>query len=289
MTKEVNKDDDSILKPWASFLGRMRGIPEYLKKRCWFLLFITPFLYFFWMFITVDPEYACINPKNFDLCLDACFLYRDSFKKLPTDDQMVMHFNANRESFDKIKQMKLDVIKSRGNHLLIKKLEEFALPYAFSSSMFVAYSSVSPQDKPDTPRIVVARGGLTQAAQERFPEVEYALEFDVSMTQYINGGRKYWPHSIRTKGYIYFPFSPKVVNGYVLGGKWASREERGVKLANIGNETKGTKGSNEKWLKWRLFDNLDGHFPDDWKSSEYLLRKIDDNWFLFISKDVNGG
>ncbi len=95
-------------------------------------------------------------------------------------------------------------------------------------------------------------------------------KFDVASTMFIKGldeeSKKRWPWVIRTKGYIYSP--DNIVNGLPSA------------LDNL------NKSGRRSFI---LQDQLDNHWPDNWVYNQCLLRPIEDNWYLFLCKQQNGG
>lgn len=86
---------------------------------------------------------------------------------------------------------------------------------------------------------------------------------------YIAGAGKEWPWVNRLKGYLYFPLpEPRIEQGKLLGAmQFADGQRR----------------------PWRVLEQLDGDWPEDWASGECLLRRIEPQWFLILCKDHVGG
>lgn len=211
----------------------------------------------------VDPEGACKGYKNFDLCSDAWF-YQEHFSLLPTDDEMIEHFRKNRQKFE---SMKDDALVARGR----KSEEMWVARYKAIVPTGTVYTFWPPgnyfaQEKYDPTRCWIFHS--YPPSFEISGHHPTAFAFEVKSSMYINGvAYKDWPFVSHEKGYVYFLTPPVVGKNLVI----VQKMETGSKCT------------------WRLLDQLDGKWTEDLKMNEFVLRQIEPQWFLYISKDHIGG
>lgn len=217
-------------------------------------LVVITVLLAYWQVRNLDPEGACRGFEYFSRCWDAWANYYPAltFKKLPTDEEMIESFNQYRQDFDEAKDQ---VVSSypymSGLHNPVWKarhgIDNFYNMIPWPPNV---YSSPPPIDEPTSNR-------------------EWAWRFYVESTMYIAGAGEEWPWVNRLKGYLYFPLpEPRIEQGKLLGARqFASGQSR----------------------PWRVLAQLDENWPEDWVSGECLLRRIEPQWFLILCKDHVGG
>ncbi|HEY8098829.1 MAG TPA: hypothetical protein VIE65_22400 [Methylobacter sp.] len=225
------------------------------------ILLLLGLVALYWRLKDIDPEGGCKDISNFSLCFDAWTSGYDgplikSFRKLPTDQELIDNLQRHRSDFDE------------------------ALSRIFSRSFgFALY--------PDKSSGWHSRAGLVFAnrwclwppkvytsASGHFDEprrsIEWAWRFPISTTKYIKEVGKDWPWGNRQKGYIYFPQTvPEIEHGRLIGPVY--------KTTLL--ETKAS---------WRVLEQLDESWPDDWAHDECLLRRIEPHWFLYLCRDIIG-
>jgi hypothetical protein len=207
----------------------------------------------YWQVRNIDPEGACKGFKYFSRCWDTWANYHPAlnFKKLPTDAEMIGRFNKYRQDLDVIR----DRAMSGGNYS-----SDYSNPtWKDRHGVYGAYKII-----PWTPDIYYSSRSVNQTSNR-----EWVYEFHVESTMYIAGAGKEWPWVNRLKGYLYFPLpEPRIDQGILLGAmQFASGQLR----------------------PWRVLEQLDGNWPEDWASGECLLRRIEPQWFLILCKDHVGG
>jgi hypothetical protein len=75
-----------------------------------------------------------------------------------------------------------------------------------------------------------------------------------------------YPGSFINKGYCYFPQPPRVEEGHLIVARYDPKIRKYT--ARPGH---------------RVFTSLD-KFPPKWRDGEYVLKRIDDHWFLFMCR-----
>lgn len=216
------------------------------------LLLVVGLFSIYWQVRNIDPEGACKEFKYFSRCWDAWFNYHpaDTFKKLPTDQQMIDSFNQYRHDFDEAKEQAM-------SHYHMSFLDNPVWKKRHGIDYFHLMAPWS--------RSILESNGFIEPDNGR----EWAYEFHVASTMYIAGAGKEWPWVNRLKGYVYFPLpEPQIEHGRLQGAILKKRNER---------------------MSWRVLEQLDGNWPEDWASLECLLRRIEPQWFLFLCKDRVGG
>lgn len=217
------------------------------------LFLATGLLVIYWQIRNIDPEGACKRFEYFSRCWDTWANYHPdhNFKKLPTDTEMIERFNQYRQDLDTIKER----VVSRGYY----SSDRINLEWEARHRVHDAYKMM-----PWPPNIYSSSHFVAPTSNR-----EWAYEFHVDSTMYIAGTGKEWPRVNRLKGYLYFPLpEPNIEQGRLLGPI---------------HFTSGQRRS------WRVREQLDGDWPEDWASGECLLRRIEPQWFLFLCKDHVGG
>lgn len=202
----------------------------------------------------VDPEGACKGYKNIGICMLALY-EAHYFSPLPSDDEMIEHFERNRQEFENM--AKYETFSERDNTVAKR-----CWKYGWAKPNIRKYEKFCrmPQDIYST-----QEKGISSCFSGDRGEWAYALEME--RTIYILDADYSWPHNSHEKGYVYFPIAPKIENGRVIGPKMKDGPR----------------------MTWRLFDTLDNTWPTDMERNEYILKQIEPQWFLYISKDHIGG
>lgn len=223
------------------------------------MMFLFPVTCSYLEYRNVDPDGECKGFKNVGICLDALGLSR-YFSELPNDDEMIERFRKHRQDYENMRK--------DADLVLQKKLSEtyWRKKYAAIVNGGVVFACFPRAIYTDFEQYKPC-GGPFMYNFENPDNRLFAFAFETDRTKYIKGADYGWPHNSHEKGYVYFPIVPKIENGRVIGSK--------------------TKNGSR--ITWRLFDRLDGKWPEDMKGWEYRLRRIDPQWFLYISKDHVGG
>lgn len=215
-------------------------------------LFLAGVLLIYWQVRNVDPEGACKGFEYFSRCLDAWANYHPAinFKKLPTDAEMIEHFKQYRQDFNEARDQAMSQLSYAG----------FLNNPAWKARHGIDYFySMMPW-----PPNIYSSSYFIEPISNR----EWVWQFNVASTMYIIKAGKEWPWVNRLKGYLYFPLpEPRIEQGRLLGPI---------------SKKSGQRSS------WRMLEQLDGNWPEDWSSGECLLRRIETQWFLFLCKDHVG-
>ncbi|WP_019865722.1 hypothetical protein [Methylovulum miyakonense] len=210
-------------------------------------------LLIYWQVRNIDPEGSCKGFEYFSKCWDAWANYHQAlnFKKLPADQKMIDSFNQHRQDFDDAKDQAMSQTNYAG----------FLNKPAWKARHGIDYF----YNMIPWPPSVYSSSRTVEPASNH----EWAWRFYVESTMYIAGAGKEWPWVNRLKGYLYFPLpEPRIEQGKLLGAmQFADGQRR----------------------PWRVLEQLDGDWPEDWASGECLLRRIEPQWFLILCKDHVGG
>lgn len=223
------------------------------------ILPLVGFVGLYWRVKDIDPEGGCKDLSNLYLCFDAWASGYDdpsikSFRKLPTDQELIDNLQRNRSEFDEA----LGIIFSHqfGFALYTGKPAGW---HSKAGLLFANRWGLWP------PKVYTSVSGYFNEPRQ---SIEWAWQFPIATTKYIKNVGKYWPWGTRQKGYIYFPkMAPEIEHGRLIGPVYKT-------------------SFSEKKESWRVLDQLDGNWPDDWAHNECLLRRVEPQWYLYICKDV---
>ncbi len=178
---------------------------------------------------------------------------------LPSDEEMIAHFKANRTEFEEI----------------VKRYRNYdAGPKGFHSEW---------RNKDDTDEILKTVGIRRITSSYPWLPNHYSKETKQLFKQQLKNGlyhKMRHKHSVLIvkpfprsryysknlyyvnvwKSYVYFPEEPRITKGRLV---WRIDK-------------------NEKPISSRVEDSLD-HFPDDWDRFESVYRQIGPQWFLVLS------
>lgn len=245
-------------------------------QRRWgvFMIVLVIFSLIYWRIKDIDPEGGCRELKYFATCVSVIgeeLPPLELFKPLPTDQEMIDKFYGYRDEF------------------------EAALRQTLATRSLSIWFYQSPESRERIGLIdFTSWGRWPKKTYEESPIQlsnsisEMAFAFRMASTKYIRGSEQEWPWVDREKGYVYFPSPvPRISNGWLIGPMY------GPNL--ISNVPKGwsQKGwpypGDRRRIAWRVRDQLNNNWPEDWASFECLLRPIEPQWFLYLCKDQTGG
>ena len=221
----------------------------------------------------IDPEGACRELRYFATCVSVIgeeLPPLQLFRPLPTDEEMIDKFYRYHNEFEAA----LKIILTQRSQMSSFDTPEWRVRSGlFRFNIWQRWPKETYEERP---------------TQRSNSISEMAFAFDIASTKYIRGSEQEWPWGGRQKGYVYFPLpAPKISNGWLIGPMY----EPG-RLNNVPNgwSQKGWPypgGRNR--IAWRVRDQLNNDWPEDWVSFECLLRQIEPQWFLYLCKDQTGG
>jgi len=216
---------------------------------------------------------------------------------LPSDEQMIEHFNAHRTEFEQLVQgyrnyRRGDVFYERSSDevkALMKRLGVYQVAEAQGASGTWYPDSYSAKTISILRSLNVRNVGQAATEKERISTLKQELPvlFDgvaplnngwdvirITTVTHVglgNSGQPGTKFTMRYSGiykvYYYFPQIPQIREGHILLPEYHSLDERITTR-----------------LGQRVFDSLDD-YPPDWRRGECVLKRMDDHWFIAMCRN----
>lgn len=216
---------------------------------------------------------------------------------LPSDQQLIDQFNAHRQEFEQLAQgyrnhrtqgfydakaEVLTLMRKAGVNRIVEAGGQFGMwlpePYSEHTLQVRKFLEVRPIERMSTKeeKLETYHREFPQLF-DNTPPVETLYEFsrlvhpikfrlgpDPAIVPWGVTSLRYFG-SLLNKGFCYYPQPPRVENGHIVDASFSLMDNVYTRSG------------------LRVFDSLD-QFPPDWKRGECVVKRIDENWFIFMCR-----